>query len=76
MLSPSQQLREKIREKMTAKMWFAGGANPPVCRLLNHSQVSFEAKVKERKLEKLKLENRRVSTIKEVSCGTLHIRGC
>ena len=45
-----------------------GGANPPVCRLLNHSQVSFEAKVKERKLEKLKNENRRTALIKEVSC--------
>lgn len=45
----------------------AGGANPPVCRLLNHSQVSFEAKVKERKLEKLKHENRRTSLIKEVT---------
>lgn len=46
----------------------AGGASPPVCRLLNHSQVSFEAKVKERKLEKLKHENRRTALIKEVSC--------
>lgn len=45
-----------------------GGAKPPVCRLLNHSQVSYEAKVKERKLEKLKHENRRTSLIKEVSC--------
>ena len=55
----------------------AGGANPPVCRLLNHSQVSFEAKVKERKLEKLKHENRRTSLIKEViACklwtGSIH----
>lgn len=47
----------------------AGGANPPVCRLLNHSQVSYEAKVKERKLEKLKHENRRTALIKEVSFG-------
>lgn len=46
----------------------AGGASPPVCRLLNFSQVSFEAKVKERKLEKLKHENRRTALIKEVSC--------
>lgn len=44
----------------------AGGANPPVCRLLNHSQVSFETRVKERKLEKRKHENRRTSLIKEV----------
>ena len=41
-----------------------------MCRLLNHSQVSFEAKVKERKLEKLKHENRRTALIKEVSCLT------
>ena len=44
-----------------------------MCRLLNHSQVSYEAKVKERKLEKLKHENRRTALIKEVSC--LHAFG-
>ena len=38
-----------------------------MCRLLNHSQVSFEAKVKERKAEKKQHENRRISMIKEVS---------
>lgn len=47
----------------------AGGAVPPVCRLLNHSKVSYEAKVKERQLEKKQNENRRVSLIKEVHFG-------
>ena len=58
----------------------AGGATPPVCRLLNHSQVSYEAKVKDRKLEKLKNENRRTALIKEVSClhalGKQHEQAC
>ena len=53
----------------------SGGAVPPVCRLLNHSQVSFEAKVKERKAEKKQHENRRISTIKEVST-LLHTAAC
>ncbi len=45
----------------------SGAADPPVCRLLNHSQVSYEAKVKERKAEKKQHENRKLATIKEVS---------
>ncbi len=51
------------------RCWAAasGGAIPPVCRLLNHSQVSFEAKVKDRKAEKKQHENRRMAMIKEVS---------
>ena len=44
----------------------SGAAAPPVCRLLNHSQVSYEAKVKERKAEKKQHENRKLATIKEV----------
>ncbi|KAA6428796.1 hypothetical protein WJX79_002777 [Trebouxia sp. C0005] len=47
----------------------AGAADPPVCRLLNHSQVSYEAKVKERKAEKKQHENRKLATIKEVHFG-------
>lgn len=54
----------------------AGAADPPVCRLLNHSQVSYEAKVKERKAEKKQHENRKLATIKEVSflllCCSFH----
>ncbi len=45
----------------------SGAAAPPVCRLLNHSQVSYEAKVKERKAEKKQHENRKLATIKEVT---------
>ena len=41
-------------------------AVPPVCRLLNHSKVAYEAKVKERQAEKKQNENRRVALIKEV----------
>ena len=51
----------------------SGAAAPPVCRLLNHSQVSYEAKVKERKAEKKQHENRKLATIKEVSCCFIYL---
>lgn len=66
---PLAQALQAAREAKLDLVEVAGGANPPVCRLLNHSQVSFETKVKERRLEKLKHENRRTALIKEVQFG-------
>ncbi|KAL0039147.1 hypothetical protein WJX77_009320 [Trebouxia sp. C0004] len=65
-------LAQALRAARNAKLdlvQVAGAAAPPVCRLLNHSQVSYEAKVKERKAEKKQHENRKLATIKEVHFG-------
>lgn len=65
-------LAEALQAARNAKLdlvQVAGAAAPPVCRLLNHSQVSYEAKVKERKAEKKQHENRKLATIKEVHFG-------
>lgn len=66
---PLAEALTAAREAKLDLVQVAGGAVPPVCRLLNHSQVSFEAKVKERKAEKKQHENRRISMIKEVHFG-------